>query len=204
MIGTHCDGLSGHPARSGFRRDADASQGARDDAGGRGGAPRISNTGPPRVPGRPGQAALRVTDRAPPGVAGAPPAFGIGGTPPGGPPVRRKGLTMRRHRLRLPSCRGNAIRDHKGYLSLKVGISRTTSPSASGANEATARATSYSRKIHGAAAVAAPIACQGGSTASARYGVSRKKSSNCRRQPSGPPAPLQHRRRRRAVTTGAG
>ncbi len=56
------------------------------------------------------------TPRCPPGVAGAPPAYGVGGTPPGGPPGRREGLTMGRHRRRLPSCRGNGKSDRMGTI----------------------------------------------------------------------------------------
>ena len=37
-------------------------------------------------PRKPRNAALRVAFPVPSGVAGAPPAYGVGGTPPGGPP----------------------------------------------------------------------------------------------------------------------
>ncbi len=43
----------------------------------------------------------------PRGSRGRPPHNVAGGTPPGGPPGRREGFPMGRHRLRLPSCRGN-------------------------------------------------------------------------------------------------
>ncbi len=62
------DGVARLPARSASRRDAGASQAARDDVRG------------------PRNAALRVAFPVPSGVAGAPPAYGVGGPPPGGPP----------------------------------------------------------------------------------------------------------------------
>ena len=45
------------------------------------------SAGPPGVAGAPPAFGIGGTPPGgPPGVAGAPPAFGIGGTPPGGPP----------------------------------------------------------------------------------------------------------------------
>ncbi len=87
---TPYDGVARFPARSAARRDAGASQAARDDVR------------------KPRNAALRVAFLVPSGVAG---------TPPGGPPGRREGFPIGRHRLRLPSYRGNGTSDRMGALS---------------------------------------------------------------------------------------
>ena len=59
----------------------------------------------------------------PPGVAGAPPAFGIGGTPPGDPPGRRR-ATLRRNGVSLPppvlSRGGRAAVDAAATVSILV------------------------------------------------------------------------------------
>ncbi len=92
------DGVARFPARSVSRRGVHAPHAARDDVR------------------KPRNVALRVAFPVPSGVAGAPPAYVVGGTPPGGPPGRREGLPMAPHRLRLPSCRGNGKSDRMGAI----------------------------------------------------------------------------------------